>query len=102
MKTTKKTTKNTIDFRRNGEQTYGAIEPATAKYIGKCPVTGIRLYVSSGSNDPRGPLGIHAVEWFIASEYGMSGPDMAAAWIACNDDRRTYERALEMAKKHWR
>jgi len=91
-----------IDFRKNGKQEYNDFgETATLTFVGKCPVTGVRLYESTGSNDPRGPLGVHAVEDFVASEYGMEGPTLSASWIACNNDRRMYEKALEIAKKKW-
>ena len=92
-----------MDTRTHKDQN---VNGSTVKFIGKCPVTGINLYESNElgncSNDPRGPLGKHAVTWFIASEYGMIGPDMAASWIACNNDERTYRKALELAKKEWK
>jgi hypothetical protein len=94
---------NKIDFRKSGSQIVdmGFDGQQTVKYVGRCPVTGVRLYESTGSNDPRGPLGIHAVTEFIAEEYGMEGPTLAASWIACNNDRRMYEVALEIAKRKW-
>ena len=73
----------------------------TLTFVGKCPVTGVRLYESTGSNDPRGPLGVHAVTDFVASEFDMVGPTLAASWIACNNDQAVYRRALEIAKKKW-
>lgn len=96
--------KNQIDFRRNGVQVVNLPWDGEQKitYIGKCPVTGVRLYESTGSNDPRGPLGIHAATEFVASEYGMEGPTLNASWIACNNERRHYEKALEIAKKNWK
>ncbi len=72
------------------------------KYVGKCPVTGIRLYESDQGNDPRGILGNHAITEFVATEYGMTGPTMIASWIACNNDRAIYEKALTLAKKNWK
>ena len=90
--------KNKIDFRKNGVQFDGR---DNYKYVGKCPVTGVRLYVGDNGNDPRGILGIHAVTEFVASEYDMTGPTINASWIACNNDRKIYEKALEMAKKNW-
>ena len=91
-----------IDFRKNGKQEYNDFgETATLTFVGKCPVTGVRLYESTGSNDPRGLLGIHATEYFIAAEYDMTGPDLVASWIACNNDRAMYDRALAIAKKSW-
>ncbi len=95
---------NKIDFRKFGTQTVNLPFDGEQKitYVGKCPVTGVRLYESTGSNDPRGPLGIHAVTEFVATEYGMEGPTLAASWIACNNDYHMYERALKIAKKNWR
>jgi hypothetical protein len=91
-----------INFRINTDQVVDlGFETVTIKYVGKCPVTGVRLYESTGSNDPRGPLGVHAVTDFVAAEYGMTGPTLSAAWIACNNDRAVYEKALEIAKKKW-
>jgi hypothetical protein len=96
--------KTKINFRINADQVVelGIDGVQTIKYVGKCPVTGVRLYESTGSNDPRGPLGIHAVTDFVAEEYGMTGPTLSASWIACNNDRAKYEKALEIAKKKWR
>jgi hypothetical protein len=70
-------------------------------FIGVCPVTGTRLYECNTGNDPRGPLGIHAATVFVAAEYGMTGPDLNASWIACNNDRASHERALAIAKTKW-
>jgi len=93
-----------INFRINADQVVNLPFDGeqTVKYVGKCPVPGVRLYESTGSNDPRGPLGVHAVTEFVAEEYGMVGPTLAASWVACNNDRENYERALEIAKKNWR
>lgn len=95
--------KNTIDFRKNGVQVVNLPFDGEQKitFVGKCPVTGVRLYESTGSNDPRGPLGVHAVEVFEAKGWNMTGPDLLASWIACNNNRRTYDKALEIAKKGW-
>jgi len=93
-----------IDFRKNGVQVVDLPFDGEQKitFVGKCPVTGVRLYESTGSNDPRGPLGIHAVEVFKASGFDMTGPDLLASWIACNNDQRVYNRALEIAKGSWK
>lgn len=95
--------KTTIDFRRSGTQIVNLpwAGESVITYIGKCPVTGIRLYDCDTGNDPRGPLGNHAATEFVAEEYGMVGPTMYASWIACNNDRRVYERALTLAKSKW-
>ena len=93
-----------IDFRKNGVQVVDLPFDGESRieYVGKCPVTGVRLYVSDKGNDPRGPLGIHAVTDFVASEFGMTGPTLSASWIACNNDYKTYLTALDMAKKTWK
>lgn len=94
--------KKQIDFRKSGTQVFdGFCGRETITYRGQCPVTGIRLYESDGSNDPRGILGAHAIHWFVASEYDMAGPDVVASWLACNNNQHTYKRALEIAKKQW-
>jgi len=67
-----------VDLPFDGEQ--------TITFIGVCPLTGIRLYTSSGSNDPRGPLGNHAVHDYIAA----------------NNSSATYERGLSLAKREWK
>lgn len=92
-----------IDFRKSGKQVVNLPFDGeqTITYVGKCPVTGVRLYESTGSNDPRGPLGVHACEEFVASEYGFVGPTINTSWIACNNNRHVYERALELAKRNW-
>ena len=95
--------KDKIDFRRNGKQSVNL--PFAGKsvitYLGKCPITGTRLYECDTGNDPRGPLGVHAAEVFKASEWDMTGPDVFAGWIACNNDRAIYDRALAYAKSKW-
>jgi hypothetical protein len=95
--------KTKIDFRTNKTQTVDL--PFSGKsvitYLGKCPVTGIRLYESDTGNDPRGPLGYHAATEFVAEEYGMTGPVINASWIACNNDSSVYEKALALAKSKW-
>lgn len=104
MKTISKTiTTDSIDFRTSKPQKVNLPfdGEVTIIYVGRCPVTGTRLYESTGSNDPRGPLGWHAVTDFVASEYDMEGPTMAASWIACNNDRAIYEKALSIAKSRW-
>lgn len=95
--------KKKIDFRKSEKQIvdlpFAGISEIT--YLGKCPATGVRLYECSTGNDPRGPLGIHAATEFVASEFNMKGPTINASWIACNNDRATYEKALEYAKLKW-
>jgi hypothetical protein len=70
-------------------------------FVGVCPLTGQRLYECDSGNDPRGPLGKHAVHEFVAEEYGMTGPALAVSWIAVNDSREMYEQGLRLAMAQW-
>lgn len=88
----------TLDFRKKKTKD----GRYTAKYIGKCPLTGIRLYDCPECNDPRGPLGMHAAHDYIATEYDMTGPAMSVCWIVQNNSREQYKRGLAMAKKNWK
>lgn len=92
-----------INFRKGGKQTVDLpiAGRSVVTFVGICPVTRVRLYECDTGNDPRGPLGVHAVEVFEASGWNMTGPDLCASWIACNNDRSVYERALALAKAQW-
>ena len=91
------------DFRKNGRQVIDVGDGTQCIwYVGKCPVSGVRLYKSNESNDPRGILGHHAATEFVASEYGMTGTTWNASWIACNNDSETYNQMLALAKLTWR
>jgi len=93
-------TMKTIDFRKSSVQKYRV---DTYTYIGKCPVTGIRLYEFSGSSDPSVPLGYHAGTELIASDYDMTGETVyCCSWLALNNDAKLYEQALTQAKKTWK
>lgn len=70
-------------------------------FVSVCPLTGENLYECSTGNDPRGPLGRHAVHEFVASEYNMSGPTLAVSWIAVNDSLEMYEQGLRLAMAQW-
>lgn len=65
------------------------------KYLGKCPVSGIRMYEMPGSPYPG-----HDYTDLAAAEYGMTGPDFRIAYLASNDSAM-YHRALAMAQKTW-
>jgi hypothetical protein len=70
-------------------------------YKGKCVGCGIRTYAfKNAGNDPRGPLGIHTYDPFVASEYGMVGEDVVACFN-CGNERERYERVLAIAKSQW-
>jgi len=81
----------------------GSWQNVRAQFIGVCPLSGARLYepVDGGSDDPRGPLGIHACFYYVASEYGMKGPDLVTSWIHTNDNVKEYNRGLALAKTQW-
>lgn len=93
-----------IDFRTDKKQVVslpfeGEVE---ITFAGVCPFSYVRLYVSSGSNDPRGPLGKHAVHSFDATEYDMVGPSLYVSWIWYNDAGSAgYEKAITRAKLAW-
>lgn len=96
--------KTTINFRTDKDQKVNLPfeGEVTVKFVGVCPLTGERLYVSSGGNDPRGPLGRHAVHEYVAEEYGMQGPTLCVSWIAANNSSTMYEQGLRLAKKNWK
>ena len=93
----------TIDFRKNGVQMVDLpwAGVSTITYEGTCPITGTRLYSCNTGNDPRGPLGVHAVEVFEAEGFDMVGPDVLCSWISCNNDQRVYKKCLAYAKRQW-
>ena len=85
------------NFRKNGTQVvrpYG--EPMTVTYVGRCPVSGVRLYDFPGAGWLE-----NSIETFVAAEYDMTGPDFYASWLECNNSSKLTERALEMAKATW-
>lgn len=95
MKTTTATRPN---FRTNADQvvSFHGHELHTVKYLGKCPVSGVRLY-----DMPESSFLEHTPKTFVAAEYDMSGPDMLASWLECNNSSKVYEAALSLAKKNW-
>lgn len=92
-----------INFRLGGEQRVnlpmGGV--SVIKFEGICPLTQTRLYSCDTGNDPRGPLGVHAIHEYVASEYNMEGPTLAVSWLAVNNDRSLYERGLALAQAKW-
>jgi hypothetical protein len=63
---------------------------------------GKRTYAfEDGENDPRGPLGDHAANPFVASEYDMTGPDVPCCFSCVNTDEGRYDYALKQARKQW-
>lgn len=73
-------------------------EPRHFIFTGKCICCNRRTYeFSDGGNDPRGPLGDHANDPLIASEYGRTGKDVPLCAICANTQER-YNEALRVAK----
>ena len=70
-------------------------------YQGRCVVCSTRTYAfQDGGNDPRGPLGDHAADDYVANDYEMVGPNVTACFLCQNDERR-YNIGLERAKMVW-
>ena len=67
----------------------------TVKFVGTCPVSGIRMYDMPGS-----PYPDHDYVQLVAADYGMSGPDLTISYLASNDSKQ-YHTALAMAMKTW-
>jgi len=68
---------------------------------GVCIGCGKQTYTAKDYEDPRGPLGLMVYAPLIASEYGMSGPDVAACWGCTENDEHLYRIALQRAKGFW-
>lgn len=70
----------------------------TAQYMGRCVLCGTRTYAfPDGENDPRGPLGDHAAMPMVASEHGMTGPNVPCCFTCQNDTTERYNMALNWA-----
>lgn len=67
----------------------------TVKYLGKCPVSGIRMYDMPGC-----PYPDHDYATLVAEEYGYEGADFIYSWVASNTSEM-YKRALALAKAQW-
>lgn len=65
------------------------------KFMGTCPVSGIRMYDMPGA-----PFPDHDFTTLEAKDYGMSGPDFRLSYLASNDGKQAAQ-ALEMAKATW-
>lgn len=68
----------------------------TVKYLGKCPVSGVRLY-----DMPESSFLEHQPKTLIATEYDMNGRDLVVSWHECNNSRAVYEQAMSLAKENW-
>lgn len=80
----------------------------TVRFAGLCICCGSKTYQPSDEKghfydpDPRGVFGPkHASASFVASEYGMTGPDVPCCFD-CANTRETYEKGLVIAKKQWK
>ncbi len=69
---------------------------------GRCIGCGKLTYWSEDYTDPRGPLGLRVYSPFVASEYDMVGPNVAACWGCADNDADLYRAALAKAKKFWK
>ena len=85
------------NFRKNGDQLINFFGHGvhTVKYMGKCPVSGIRMYDMPGSPFPNNDY-----TTLRATEYDMSGPDLLISYLASNDSAM-YHRAMKLAKSAW-
>jgi hypothetical protein len=87
------------NFRINADQLvdfgFGTYGECVVKYLGKCPVTGVRMYDLPGASYIE-----HQATTLVAAEYDMTGPDFVYSWMASNDQTQ-YKRALAMAKSTW-
>ena len=91
------TTPTRPNFRKNADQLvnfFGHGEQIV-KFMGTCPVSGIRMYAM-----PSSPFPDHDYTTLEAKDYGMSGPDFFLSYLASNDGKQAAQ-ALEMARKTW-
>lgn len=95
----------TLNFKTNHDQKYFCDwrkTERTMRFGGRCACCGKRVYYFlDGENDPRGPLGDHAMSNLVASEYGAEGPDVIACFN-CHNDERSYKRLLQITDKKWK
>lgn len=89
--------RETPNFRTNADQLVNFFGHGEylVKYLGKCPVSDIRLYDMPGAAFPD-----HAPTTLVAAEYDMTGPDLVYSWLASNDSKQ-YHQALALAKESW-
>lgn len=81
-------TDQTVDFPKHG--------PSLVTFLGKCPLTGTRLY-----DLPQTTFREHQAMRFKAADFGLTGPDFIASAAACvdPDSRKIIE---VMAKAAWK
>ena len=98
----------TLDWRRSRPQAWrdswrgGRVR--VCRYKGKCALCGIRTYAfDDGENDPRGVLGDHAASTLVAEEYEQVGPDVPACFMCVDNDERSHQTIVLIAKRDfWR
>lgn len=73
------------------------------RYKGACRGCGRKTWgADDGENDPRGVLGDSATHALVATDYDMTGPDVALCAI-CADEEGPYSTVLDMARRRlWR
>lgn len=99
------------DWRTTSDQVYFSEwekRDITIRYAGKCVVCSRKVYQPLAEDgrpydpDPRGIFGQeHAAAHFVASEFGMSGPDVALCF-ECSNTRERYEAGLAIARSQWK
>lgn len=86
------------NFRKNADQLINFFGHGDylVKYLGKCPITGTRLYDLPDFAHPE-----HQPYVLRAAEYDMNGPDFMYSWMAYQGDGKARAKAIEMARKTW-
>jgi len=79
-----------------------------ARFSGKCVVCRSNVYSPLGQDgraydpDPRGIfIQEHAAAHLVASEYGMTGPDVPMCF-ACSNTQSEYNKGLQIARSQWK
>lgn len=71
------------------------------RFKGECVVCGRRTYgFDDGENDPRGVLGDHSAQEYVAADYDKVGPDVPACFM-CQNDYDRYKYGLQLAERQW-
>jgi len=94
-----------LDFRRTyqeyNDHWRNTIRPC--RYVGECILCHRRTFeFDDGENDPRGALGEHAADVFVAQDYGMVGPNVPCCFMCHSNEEHLYRAAKARAKKLWK
>jgi hypothetical protein len=74
----------------------------TLHRCGACQSCGSMTWDSEDGEDPRGAVGMHHLASPLsATEYGATGPDIAACWECRNNDPRTAARLRKLGDTRW-